>query len=159
MVFLEPTRLYRAQKEEVNDNGHGLPLDTCYVLREGRDVTLVTWGPAVKETLAAAQQLAAEGIAAEIIDVATISPLDIDTILTSVEKTGRLVIIHEAPRHIGPGAEIAASVAERGLLSLQAPIERVTAPDTVVPLPRLEKAYMPSEKQIVEAARRVVTFS
>jgi len=159
VIFLEPTRLYRAQKEEVNDNGQGLPLDTCYVLREGRDVTLVTWGPAVKETLAAAQQLAAEGIAAEIIDVATLSPLDLDTILTSVEKTGRLVVIHEAPRHLGPGAEIAASVAERGLLSLQAPIERVTAPDTVVPLPRLEKAYMPSEKQIVEAARRVVTFS
>jgi len=159
VIFLEPTRLYRAQKEEVNDNGHGLPLDTCYVLREGRDVTLVCWGPVVKETLAAAQTLAGEGIAAEVIDVATLSPLDLDTILTSVEKTGRLVIIHEAPRHIGPGAEIAAGVAERGLLSLQAPIERVTAPDTVVPLPRLEKAYMPSEKQIVEAARRVVTFS
>ena len=159
VIFLEPTRLYRAQKEEVSDNGQGLPLDTCYVLREGRDVTFVTWGPAVKETLAAAQQLAGEGIAAEVIDVATLSPLDLDTILTSVEKTGRLVVIHEAPRHLGPGAEIAASVAERGLLSLQAPIERVTAPDTVVPLPRLEKAYMPSEKQIVEAARRAVTFS
>jgi pyruvate dehydrogenase E1 component beta subunit len=159
VIFLEPTRLYRAQKEEVNDSGQGLPLDTCYVLREGKDVTLVTWGPAVKETLAAAQQLAAEGISAEIIDVATISPLDLGTVLTSVDKTGRLVIIHEAPRNLGPGAEIAAGVAERGLLSLQAPIERVTAPDTVVPLPRLEKAYMPSEKQILEAARRAVAFS
>ena len=159
VMFFEPTRLYRAQKEEVNDNGHGLPLDTCFVLREGRDITLVTWGPTVRETLAAAQTLAAEGISAEVIDVATISPIDFDTILASVEKTGKLVIVHEAPRNLGPGAEIAATIAERGLLSLHAPLERVTAPDTVVPLPRLEKAYMPSEKQIVEAARRVVSFS
>ena len=159
VMFFEPTRLYRAQKEEVNDNGHGLPLDTCYVLREGKDVTLVSWGPAMRETLAAAQTLADEGISAEVIDVATISPLDLETILHSVDKTGRLVIIHEAPRNLGPGAEIAAGVAERGLLSLQAPIERVTAPDTVVPLPRLEKAYMPTERQILEAARRAVSFS
>ena len=159
VMFFEPTRLYRAQKEEVNDNGHGLPLDTCFVLREGRDITLATWGPTVRETLAAAQTLAAEGISAEVIDVATISPIDFDTILTSVEKTGKLVIIHEAPRNLGPGAEIAATVAERGLLSLHAPIERVTAPDTVVPLRRPEKAYMPREMQVVDAARRVVSFS
>jgi 2-oxoisovalerate dehydrogenase E1 component beta subunit len=159
VVFLEPTRLYRSSKEQVDDNGHGLPLDTCFVLREGTDISLVTWGPAVKETLAAAQTLGNEGISAEVIDVATISPMDFDTILTSVEKTGRLVIVHEAPRNCGVGAEVAARVAERGLLSLQAPIERVTAPDTVVPLPRLEAAYMPSEKDIVEAARRVVSFS
>ena len=112
----------------------------------------------MKETLAAAETLEAEGISAELIDVATISPLDFETILASVEKTGRLVIVHEAPRNCGVGAEIAARVAERGLLSLQAPIERVTAPDAVVPLLRLEKAYMPSENDIVEAARRVVNF-
>jgi 2-oxoisovalerate dehydrogenase E1 component subunit beta len=159
VMFFEPTRLYRAQKEEVEDTGQGLPLDVCYVLREGTDVTLVTWGAVVKETLVAAQQLAAEGISAEVIDVATVSPIDFDTILSSVEKTGRLVIIHEAPRNCGIGAEIAARVAERGLLFLQAPVERVTAPDAVVPLLRLEKAYMPDEKRIVEAARRVVKFS
>jgi pyruvate dehydrogenase E1 component beta subunit len=159
VMFFEPTRLYRAQKEEVPDNGHGLPLDTCFTLREGRDITLVTWGAMVRETLAAAQTLGAEGVSAEVIDVATISPIDFETILSSVEKTGRLVIVHEAPRHIGPGAEIAATVAERGLLSLQAPIERVAAPDTIVPLPRLEKAYMPSEKQILEAARRARAFA
>jgi 2-oxoisovalerate dehydrogenase E1 component subunit beta len=159
VMFFEPTRLYRAQKEEVADNGHGLPLDTCFTLREGRDITLVTWGAMVRETLAAAQTLASEGISAEVIDVATISPMDFETILASVDKTGRLVIIHEAPRHLGPGAEIAATVAERGLLSLQAPIERVAAPDTIVPLPRLEKAYMPGEKQILEAARRAVSFA
>jgi pyruvate dehydrogenase E1 component beta subunit len=128
------------------------------VLREGSDVTLVTWGALVKETLAAAEQLAREGVSAEVIDVATVSPIDFETILVSVEKTGRLVIVHEAPRNCGVGAEIAARVAERGLLSLQAPVERVTAPDAVVPLLRLEKDYMPSEKDIMEAARRAVTF-
>jgi pyruvate dehydrogenase E1 component beta subunit len=127
-------------------------------LREGSDITLVCWGAVVKETLAAAAMLDTEGISAEVIDVATISPLDFGTILASVEKTGRLVIVHEAPYNFGPGAEIAARVAEHGLLSLQAPIERVTAPDVVVPLLRLEKAYMPSEKDIVEAAHRVVHF-
>ena len=159
VMFFEPTRLYRAAKEEVIDNGERLPLDVCYVLREGSDVTLVTWGAIVKETLAAAQTLEAEGISAEVIDVATVSPLDFETILASVEKTGRLVIVHEAPRNCGIGAEIAARVAERGLLFLQAPVERVTAPDVVVPLLRLEKAYMPDESQIVEAARRAVKYT
>ena len=159
VVFLEPTRLYRAQKEEVADDGERLPLDACFVLREGRDVTLVAWGAVVKETLQAAQKLAEDGIAAEVIDLATISPIDFETSLASVEKTGRLIIVHEAPRNCGVGAEIAARVAERGLLSLQAPIERVTAYDTIVPLPRLESVYMPQEKDIVEAARRVVRFA
>jgi pyruvate dehydrogenase E1 component beta subunit len=158
VMFFEPTRLYRSGKEEVTDDGHGLPLDVCFVLREGSDVTLVAWGAVMKETLAAAATLEGEGISAEVIDLATISPLDFETILASVEKTGRLVIVHEAPRNCGVGAEIAARVAERGLLSLQAPIERVTAPDAVVPLLRLEKAYMPSEKDILEAARRAVHF-
>ena len=159
VMFFEPTRLYRASKEEVDDSGQGLPLDMCFTLRDGTDVTLVTWGAAVKETMAAANQLAAEGISADVIDVATISPIDFDTILASVEKTGRLVIVHEAPRNCGVGAEIAARIVERGLLFLQAPIERVTAPDTVVPLLRLEKAYMPDEKQIIAAVRRVVRFA
>lgn len=159
VMFFEPTRLYRAQKEEVEDNGQGLPLDVCFTLREGKDVTLVSWGASIRETLAAANTLAAEGISAEVIDLATISPIDSDTILRSVEKTGRLVIVHEAPRNCGVGAEIAARVAERGLLFLQAPIERVTAPDTAVPLLRLEKTYMPSETQIADAARRAVRYA
>ncbi len=159
VIFLEPTRLYRAQKEDVEDDGESLPLDTCYVLREGSDVTLVTWGTLVRETLSVARQLASDGISAEVIDVATLSPLDFDTILTSVEKTGRLVIVHEAPRNSGFGAEIAARIAEHGLLSLQAPIERVTAPDVIVPLLRLENIYIPSETQIMEAAKRAVAFA
>lgn len=159
VIFLEPTRLYRAQKENVEDNGQGQPLDTCYVLREGSDVTLVTWGALVRETLSVARQLASDSVSAEVIDVATLSPLDFDTILASVEKTGRLVIVHEAPRNSGFGAEIAARIAEYGLLSLQAPIERVTAPDVIVPLLRLENLYIPSETQILEAAKRAVAFA
>jgi len=158
VVFLEPTRLYRAVRERVADDGRALPLDVCFVLREGRDVTLVTWGAAVKETLAAADRLAAEGIAAEVIDVATLKPIDRDTILQSVAKTGRLVVVHEAAETAGLGAEVAAIVAEHGLLTLLAPIVRVAGWDTVVPLARLEHAYVPSEARIVEAARRVVRF-
>jgi len=159
VIFLEPTRLYRAFREEVADDGEALPLDSCFVLREGSDVTLVSWGPMVRETLAVAEALDEEGISAEVIDVATLGPVDSETILASVEKTGRLVIVHEAPMTGGFGAEIAARVAEHGLLSLQAPVARVTAPDTVVPLPRLEKAYIPSAAQIREAVHRTVEFS
>ena len=159
VVFLEPTRLYRALKEDVPDNGEALPLDVCMVLREGDDVTLVTWGAMVKDTLAVADALDEEGISAEVIDVATLRPLDTGTILASVEKTGRLVIVHEAPLTGGFGGEISASVAEHGLLSLQAPIVRVTAPDTIVPLPKLETFYMPDEGKIMEAVRRTVAFA
>jgi pyruvate dehydrogenase E1 component beta subunit len=102
VVFLEPSRLYRRDKEEVEDDGRAAPLDTCFVLREGTDVTLVTWGACVAETLQAAEQLAAEGIAAEVIDVATLKPIDFDTIVASVAKTGRCVIVTEAPRPPAP---------------------------------------------------------
>jgi 2-oxoisovalerate dehydrogenase E1 component beta subunit len=159
VIFLEPTRIYRAVKQEVADDGAALPLDTCFILREGRDVTLVTWGAMVKETLAAAQKLREEGVSAEVIDVATLKPLDFETILTSVEKTGRCVIVHEAAYTGGFGGEIAARLAERGLLSLQAPIERVTGYDTIVPLPRLEDHYIPSERRILAAARRTLSFA
>jgi 2-oxoisovalerate dehydrogenase E1 component beta subunit len=159
VVFLEPKRIYRAIKQEVADDGQALPLDTCFVLREGRDLTLVTWGAMVKETLAAAETLAAEGVSAEVIDVATLKPLDAESILASVDRTGRCVIVHEAPLTGGFGAEIAARIAERGLLSLQAPIERVTGYDTIMPLPRLEQHYMPSEARILRAARRVLAFT
>jgi pyruvate dehydrogenase E1 component beta subunit len=159
VVFLEPARIYRAVKQEVADDGEALPLDTCFVLREGRDLTLITWGAMIKETLAVADALAAEAVSAEVIDVATLKPLDFETILASIEKTGRCVIVHEAPLSAGFGAEIAARIAEKGLLSLQAPLERVTGYDTIMPLPRLEHAYMPSEARILAAARRVLAFA
>jgi pyruvate dehydrogenase E1 component beta subunit len=156
VVFLEPTRLYRLAKEEVPDTGDALPLDVCFVLREGKDVTLVTWGATTRETLAAAAALADEGIEAEVIDVATIAPLDINTILESVGKTGRCVIAHEAARNVGVGAEIAARIADRGLLTLLAPIKRVTGYDTIVPLARLEQHYLPTPERIAAAARETL---
>jgi len=159
VVFLEPTRLYRLYKQPVEDDGAAAPLDTCFTLREGADVTLVSWGAMLHEVQMSADALAAEGIEAEIIDVATLKPLDMETIVASVAKTGRCVIVHEAPRTCGLGAEIAANLAERGLYSLLAPIERVTGYDVVVPLFRLEAQYMPSVARIVSAVRKTLEAS
>ncbi|HEY8540159.1 MAG TPA: alpha-ketoacid dehydrogenase subunit beta [Steroidobacteraceae bacterium] len=156
VIFLEPVRLYRYAKQEVADDGQALPLDVCFTLREGDDVTIVTWGAMVVDVMKAAEQLARENISAEVIDLATISPIDAETILASVAKTGRLVIVHEAARNCGVGAEIAALVAERGLYDLLAPIQRVTGFDTVMPLYRLENDYIPSVARIVDAARAVM---
>jgi pyruvate dehydrogenase E1 component beta subunit len=153
VVFLEPVRLYRLVKQEVSDDGEALPLDVCYILRAGNDVTIVTWGAMTFETMRAADQLAKDGISAEVIDLATLSPIDRDTILESVAKTGRLVIVHEAARNCGVGAEIAAIVAEHGLYDLQAPIQRVTGYDTVMPLFRQEYDYIPSIARIMDAVR------
>ena len=159
VMFLEPTRLYRMFRQEVADNGEALPLDVCFVVRDGTDVTLVSWGAMMKETLGAADVLANEGVSCEVIDVATLKPLDARTILDSVGKTGRCVIVHEAARTGGFGAEIAAALAEHGLLSLLAPVQRVTGYDVVVPLSRLEYQYMPSVERIVAAAREAMSFS
>lgn len=159
VIFLEPSRLYRYAKQEVKNDGAALPLDTCFTLRVGDDVTLITWGAMVKETLAVTEQLNTQGISAEVIDVATIKPLDMNTILTSVEKTGRCIIIHEAPLTGGVGAEIAAIIAEKALFSLKAPPMRVTGFDTIVPYARLEKYYIPSEVRIMNAVQQVMEFA
>lgn len=159
VIFLEPPRLYRLYRQEVVDDGAALPLDVCYLLREGTDITLVAWGALIQETLQAAEALAQEGVAAEVIDVATLKPLDIETILESVAKTGRCVIVQEAARTCGVGAEIAAQLAERGLLSLQAPIERVAGYDCIMPLYRLESHYLPDLERILQAARRSLAFA
>ena len=159
VIFLEPKRIYRATKQEVDDDGTAMALDDCFVLREGRDITLVTWGAMVQETLRAADTLREEGVAAEVIDVATLKPLDAATILGSIERTGRCVIVHEAALTAGFGAEIAARIAEKGLLSLLAPIERVAGYDTVMPLLKLENHYLPSETRILAAARRALAFT
>ena len=156
VVFLEPTRLYRLFRQEVLDDGEALPLDACFVSREGRDATVVAWGAMLHEVMTAAELLEQEGIEIEVIDAATIKPLDFETILRSVEKTGRCVIVHEAPRTCGVGAEIAAQVGERALYSLLAPVKRVTGYDVVVPLSRLEMQYMPSVARIADAVRKVV---
>ncbi|MDP2186684.1 MAG: transketolase C-terminal domain-containing protein, partial [Xanthomonadales bacterium] len=156
VIFMEPKRIYRQYKELVPDDGEALPLDVCFVLRDGSDVTLVTWGAHVKETLEAADALAAEGISAEVIDVATLKPLDFDTIHESVRKTGRCVIVHEAARTAGFGAEIAAQLAEKAMYDLLAPVERVTGYDVPIPLFRLEMKYLPSVEKIVAAVKRTL---
>lgn len=159
VIFLEPTRLYRLFKEEVPDTGEALPLDVCFIDREGSDLTLVSWGASMHECRLAADALAGEGISADVIDVATIKPLDMDTIMRSVSKTGRCVIVHEAPRCAGFGAEIAANLAEVGLLSLLAPVRRVTGFDVVTPLAKLEQTHLPSVERIVKAARETVRYA
>lgn len=158
VVFLEPKRLYRALKETVEDDGQALPLDACFALREGRDLTLVAWGAMLTQSLAAADALARDGISADVLDVATLKPLDATAILRSVERTGRCVIVHEAPLTGGFGGEIAARVAEHALLSLLAPVRRVTGFDCAMPLPRLEQHYMPSVARILEACRDVMSY-
>jgi len=158
VVFLEPKRVYRLGKQEVEDNGEALPLDTCFVLRDGIDITLVSWGASIKETLEAAQQLAQVGVDAEVIDVASISPLDMGTILDSVARTGRCVIVHEAARSCGVGAEIAARLAGEGITSLLAPVKRVTGYDTVMPLLRYEDQYMPGVNRIVDAVQEAMEY-
>ena len=159
VVFLEPTRLYRLFKEEVNDNAEALALDVCFTLREGSDITLVTWGAMVYETLQVADELSEQGIGAEVIDVATLKPIDFDTILASVAKTGRCVVVTEAPRHCSIASEIAAILAEHGLLTLLAPVQRITAPDVVVPMPRLEHHYLPGKRQILAAVKKSLEFA
>ena len=152
VIFLEPKRIYRASKQAIIDNGEALPLDVCFTLREGSDITLASWGAMIPEVLLAADKLYAKGIKAEVIDIATIKPLDIETILTSVKKTGRCVIIHEAARTGGVGAEISAQISEQALVDLHAPITRVTGYDTVMPYYRNEHHYLPNSEDIFLAA-------
>ena len=160
VIFLEPTRLYRLNKQKVEDTGVALPLDQCFVLREGSDITLISWGAMLHETLLAADRLLKEkGLSPEVIDVATIKPLELNTILTSVEKTGRCVIIHEAARYCGVGAEIAAQLSEKAFLFLQAPIQRVTGYDVTVPYAQLEKQYLPSVTRINNVIEQTLEFA
>lgn len=159
VVFLEPKRSYRAFKEDVEDDGAETALDRSFVLREGADITLVAWGAMIRDALAVADELAGEGIGADVIDPATLKPIDMGPILDSVEKTGRCVIVHEAALTGGFGGEIAARLAEKGLMSLLAPIARVTGYDTVVPYSRLEQHYMPSLARILKAVRRTLEYA
>jgi 2-oxoisovalerate dehydrogenase E1 component beta subunit len=159
VIFLEPTRLYRASKEEVGDDGVALPLDRCFVERAGTDITLIAWGGMMREALAAAAELEDGGISAEVIDVATLSVLDDDTIIRSVSKTKRCLIVHEAAQNGGFGGEIAARVAEACFFSLLAPVSRVCGYDTVMPLAKLESYYIPSVARIGKAARHLMEYA
>jgi len=160
VIFLEPKRIYRLVKQEVPDEGQTEPLDQCFILKEGHDLTLISWGASLHETLQAADQLEKQHqISCEVIDVATIKPLDIDTLVQSVSKTGRCVIVHEACKTGGVGAEIAAQIAEKALVSLLAPILRVTGYDTVMPYFQLEKQYLPSILRIVNAVKKTMEYA
>jgi pyruvate dehydrogenase E1 component beta subunit len=155
VVFLEPTRIYRAAKGNVEDDGEALPLDVAFILREGRDVTLISWGAMVKETSAAAEELALEGIDAEVIDLATLKPYDEDTVLSSVGKTGRCVIVHEATRTCGFGAELTALVQEHCFHHLEAPIVRVAGWDTPYPHAQ-EWDYFPGPARVGRALAEIM---
>ncbi|KTD08168.1 alpha-ketoacid dehydrogenase subunit beta [Legionella jamestowniensis] len=156
VVFLEPKRIYRLAKQPVEDNGIALPLGKCFTLQEGEDITLVSWGASMHETLQAAKQLAEEGVSCEVIDVASMKPLDIETIIASVEKTGRCVIVHEGAKTCGVGAEIAAQLMENLLHDLLAPVQRVTGYDTVMPYFQLEKHYIPSVSRIKNSVMSIM---
>lgn len=156
VIFLEPKRIYRMVKQEVNDDGKALPLGKCFTLRQGEDITLISWGASMHETLRTANQLAEQGIDCEVIDVATIKPLDMDTIFASIEKTGRCVIVHEAAKTGGVGADISAQIAEECLEYLDAPVQRVTGYDVTMPYFKLEKNYIPTEQRIIDAINMVM---
>jgi pyruvate dehydrogenase E1 component beta subunit len=158
VVFMEPKRIYRALREDVPDEEYSIPLDRARIVTEGNDVTLIAWGAMLHVTLQAAKSMADKGISAEVIDLRTLSPLDHDTLIESVKKTKRAVVVHEAPRTCGLGAEIVARINEMALVYLEAPVERVTGFDTVMPLPKLEKLYLPDVGRVVRAIDRVMNF-
>lgn len=151
VIFLEPSRIYRLYREEVVDNGEALELGRCFQLKEGSDITLVSFGASIHETLQAAHALELEGISCEVIDVASIKPLDFATIAQSIAKTRRCVIIHEAAKTCGVGAEIMAQIMEHCFHQLKAPVARVTGYDTAMPYFQLEKYYIPSIERIKSA--------
>ncbi|MBI1910740.1 MAG: alpha-ketoacid dehydrogenase subunit beta [Deltaproteobacteria bacterium] len=153
VIFLEPSRLYRSIKSDVPDGEYTIPLGKAHIHEQGKDITVVAWG-----TMLHRAADAAEDFDCEIIDLMTLRPYDEETIINSVKKTGRLVIVHEAPRVGGFGAEIAALVAEKAMEYLKAPILRVTAPDAVIPMARLEDHYMPSPESIKKAYRTVMEY-
>jgi pyruvate dehydrogenase E1 component beta subunit len=156
VIFLEPKRIYRLVKQPVEDDGKALPLGKCFILKEGSDITLVSWGASIHETMQASQQLEQEGISCEVIDLATIKPMDIETIIQSVAKTGRCVIVHEGAKTCGVGAEISAQIMENLLPDLLAPVLRVTGYDVVMPYFQLEKHYIPSIKRIKDSVLSIM---
>jgi len=159
VVFMEPARVYRAIKMEVPEDIYTVPLGKARVVREGTDLTLVAWGAQLRTVREAAERLAQENVAdAEVVDVRTMAPLDHETIVGSVKKTGRAVIVHEAPRSGGMGAEISAQIMERAILHLKAPVARVTGFDTMPPLAKLEQYYQPDVDRVVQTVRATMEF-
>lgn len=158
VVFLEHMKLYRSFKQEVPDEAYTLPLDKASIKREGSDVSIITYGYMVKESLAAADELAKEGINAEVVDLMTVSPLDEATILNSVKKTHKAVLVQEAQQQAGVSANVASLIAEKGIMSLDAPIGRVSAPNTPYPFSEAEDAWLPHKEDIVAKVKEIVNY-
>jgi pyruvate dehydrogenase E1 component beta subunit len=158
VVFMEPKKIYRSLREEVPEEEYLIPLGQSRLVLEGSDVTLITWGAMLQPTLQAATLMEENGTGAEVIDLRTLSPLDMDGIVESVKKTHRAVVVQEAPATCGVGAEIIARINEKALTHLEAPVARVTGFDTVMPLPKLEKHYLPNAERVIEAVDRVLNF-
>lgn len=157
VVFMEPKRVYRAIKEEVPEEEYTVPIGEAKTVQQGGDVTVITYGAMVKVTKEAIATMS-DKYSIELIDLRTLSPLDTDSIIESVKKTGRCVVVHEAPRTLGMAAEIIARINDKALLSLEAPVERVTGYDTIMPLPKNENYYMPSPDRIRRGIEKVMGF-
>lgn len=155
VVFLEPMRVYRAIKEDVPEEEYTIALGSANVLQEGTDLTVISWGAMMKYTREA---LAKTDYSAEVIDIRTISPLDSETVINSVKKTGRCLIVHEAPRTCGFGAEIIAQINEKAFLHMEAPVVRVTGFDVPFPMYKLENYYLPDENRILKGVEKVMKF-
>lgn len=158
VIFLEPKRLYRAGKQEISEDPVDIPLSKAKVAREGDDLTIVAWGAMVPVALAAAEEVEKSGIFPEIIDLRTLSPMDFPTVQASVEKTGRALIVHEAPKTCGLGAEIAARIGEKSLLKLAAPVLRVTGQDITVPMAKNEDFYYPTPQRLVYSINKLMEW-
>jgi pyruvate dehydrogenase E1 component beta subunit len=158
VLFLEPTRLYRAEKQDVPDEAFEVPIGKARVAREGNDLTIIAWGAMVPVAERAAVLAAESGWNAEVIDLRTLSPMDRETVVGSAKKTGRVLIVHEAPKTCGLGAEIAALIGEKALLSLEAPVLRITGWDITPPLPKSEDVYYPNPERVLRGIRRLMEF-
>ena len=158
VVFLEHMKLYRSFREEVPDEAYEVPLDKAAVTREGKDISIITYGAMVREAKKAADNLEKEGIDVEIIDLRTVAPLDVETIINSVEKTGRVVVVQEAQKQAGVGGQVVSEISERAILSLQAPIGRVSAPDTVFPFGQAENIWLPNAADIEAKVKETMNF-
>lgn len=158
VIFLEHMKLYRSFRQEVPEEEYTIEIGKADVKREGSDITMITYGAMVHECLKAADQLEKDGVSAEVIDLRTISPLDIETIIASVEKTGRAIVVQEAQKQAGIGANIVAEINDRAILSLEAPVLRVAAPDTVFPFSQAESVWLPNHKDVLETAKKVLNF-
>ena len=158
VIFLEPKRIYRAIKEDIPEEEYTIPLGKARMVKEGKDITVICWGAMVRVVETVSEEAEKENIDIEIIDLRTLSPLDKDTIITSVEKTGRALVVHEAPKTCGLGAEIVALINEKALLSLNAPVLRVTGQDIAVPLAKGEDYYIPSVDRILQGLKKIINF-